>query len=67
MITQQAFGLNITLAAVNGVTYQDFPTFLDAISEQFKDIANAEPENTAKKLQDATDQYVFLDDARRAR
>lgn len=67
MITQQAFGLNITIAALNGVMLEDFPTFLDAVAEQFKDIANADPENTAKKLQDAKDRYVFLDDKRRAR
>jgi hypothetical protein len=64
MIARQAFGLNITLTALNGVEIDDLPSFFDTTLEDFKDTAQAEPEDTVKKLQSAKDRYVFLDDAR---
>ncbi|MFT5796121.1 MAG: hypothetical protein ACI9PY_002945 [Ascidiaceihabitans sp.] len=64
MIARQAFGLNITLAALNGVAIDDLPEFFDATIEGFKDTAQMEPEDTVKKLQSAKDRYVFLNDTR---
>jgi hypothetical protein len=60
MIARQAFGLNITLAALNGVAIDDLPEFFNATIEGFKDTAQAEPEDTAKKLQIAKDRYRFV-------
>lgn len=60
LILRQAFGLNITLAALNEVEFDDLPAFLDATCDEFKDMARAEPEVTAKKLQAAKDRYRFV-------
>jgi hypothetical protein len=64
LILRQAFGLNITLAALNGVAINDLPKFLDATLEGFKHTAQTEPEDTVKKLQSAKDRYVFVNNIR---
>lgn len=64
LIARQAFGLNITLAALHGVAIDDLPSFFDTTVGGFKDTAQAEPEDTAKKLQSAKDRYVFLNNTR---
>lgn len=60
MIMRQVFGSHITLAALHGVEGEDLPKFLDTTLSGLKDIAQAEPEDTAKKLQSAKDRYRFV-------
>lgn len=60
LITRQVFGLNITLAALNGVEVEDLPKFFDTTLSGLKDIVQTEPEDTAKKLQSAKDRYRFV-------
>jgi len=60
MIMRQVFGSHITLAALHGVEDEDLPRFLDTTLNGLKDMAQAEPEDTAKKLQTAKDRYRFV-------
>ncbi|UWR30975.1 hypothetical protein K3758_05455 [Sulfitobacter sp. W002] len=60
MIMRQVFGSHITLAALHGVEGEDLPEFLDTTLKGLKDMAQAEPEDTAKKLQSAKDRYRFV-------
>jgi hypothetical protein len=60
LIMRQVFGSHITLAALHGVEDEDLPKFLDTTLSGLKDMAQAEPEDTAKKLQSAKDRYRFV-------
>ncbi len=60
LIAGQAFGLQITLGALNGVAFDDLPEFIDSTAEAFKETVQTEQEETARKLQSANDRYVFL-------
>jgi len=64
MILGQAYGLQLTLGALNGVELDDLPSFIDDTAETFKDKLRTEPEDSAKKLQSAKDRYVFLTNER---
>ena len=60
LIMRQVFGSHITLAALHGVEDEDLSKFLDTTVNGLKDMAQAEPEDTAKKLQSAKDRYRFV-------
>ncbi len=60
LIVRQAFGQMTTLAALRSVKHEEFNDFLGVVIGDMKDMAHAEPEQTAKKLQDAKDRYRFL-------
>lgn len=61
MILGQAYGLQLTLGALNGVELDDLPRFIDDTAEAFKDKLRTAPEDSAKKLQSAKDRYRFIE------
>ncbi|SDO89770.1 hypothetical protein SAMN05216196_11275 [Lutimaribacter pacificus] len=53
-------GSTITLAALHGVEQDDLQRFFKDTAKKLSDQIDAEPERTAKQLQDARDRYVFI-------
>ena len=60
MILRQAFGLQITLAALNGIEGDGLPEFFATTLSNLSDLAQGEPDDTARKLQSAKDRYRFI-------
>lgn len=58
-------GSTITLAALEGVEEPDLERFFKDIAAELVDQAKADPEHTAKQLQDARDRYTFITPANR--
>lgn len=67
LIMGQAFGLSVTLGGLHGATYAELPGIIDDLAEAFKETVRQEPEDTAKKLQNAKDRYVFLSEKKKPR
>lgn len=60
MITANARGTLITLAALHGQSFESLSDFMKQMGLEFADHVEDEPEHTARKLSDAHERYVFL-------
>jgi len=58
-------GSTITLAALEGVEEPDLERFFKDTASKLAGQTKADPEHTAKQLQDARDRYVFIEPANR--
>lgn len=65
LIMGQAFGLSVTLGGLRGATYEELPSVIDDLAEAFKETVRQEQEDTAKKLQNAKERYVFLSEKKK--
>ena len=60
LIYRNVLGCSITLAALNGKSFDELPQSLSDLSEQMKASVKGDPMKTNKQLQDASERYVFI-------
>ena len=60
LIYRNVLGSCITLAALNGKRQDDLPEVFSDLAEQMQTSVKAEPEKTARQLNDAAERYVFI-------
>lgn len=67
LIMGQAFGSSVTLGGLRAAIDEELPSVIDELAKTFKETVRQEPEDTAKKLQNAKDRYVFLSEKKKPR
>lgn len=60
MILRNILGCSTTLAALNGVQFQDLPCFFKSTADELVHKVALHPEKSAKQLEDAKNRYVFM-------
>ncbi|WP_432450482.1 hypothetical protein [Aliiroseovarius marinus] len=63
-LLKQVTGTCITMAALEGWEHEELPVAFHGFAERMSEAVEADPERSAKQLQDAKDRYVFTRDTR---